>query len=174
MGGPLQHWGMQGVIRAEEFVQFSGFRDPQTCQWVLQSKQQLMRPKIVNRVVDRMNFLHQHNDNNRVQVIVDGMPLFAPTVPSARMVAKNTTMLEDNVATPLANVPMSSATLHSRRKPSLALAASDVLFPFGPLPLPRMTMKMMSISSICMTPKTKILMQIWIFHRADHVHSLWS
>jgi len=34
-GGPLQHWGTQGAIRAEELVQFSGFRDPQTYQWVL-------------------------------------------------------------------------------------------------------------------------------------------
>jgi len=25
IGGPLQHWGMQGAIRAEESVQFSGF-----------------------------------------------------------------------------------------------------------------------------------------------------
>jgi len=25
IGGPLQHWGTQGAIRAEELVQFSGF-----------------------------------------------------------------------------------------------------------------------------------------------------
>jgi len=61
-----------------------------------------------------------------------------------------------------------------QKKPSLVLAASDVLFPFGPLLLPRTTMSMMSISSIQMTPKTRILMRIWIFHRADCVHSLWS
>jgi len=57
-----------------------------------------MRPKIVDRVTDRMNFLYQHNDNNRVQVIVDGMLLFVLTAPSTKMVAKNATMLEDNVA----------------------------------------------------------------------------
>jgi len=32
VGGPLQHWGIQGTIRAEELVQFLGFRDPQTYQ----------------------------------------------------------------------------------------------------------------------------------------------
>ena len=37
-GGPLEHWGVQGTIRAEEFVQFTGARNPQTYQWVLQSK----------------------------------------------------------------------------------------------------------------------------------------
>jgi len=45
-----------------------------------------------------MNFLYQHNDDNRVRVIIDGMPLFVLTVPGANMVAKNATMLEDNVA----------------------------------------------------------------------------
>jgi len=28
MGGPLEHWGMQGAIRVEALVQFSGNRDP--------------------------------------------------------------------------------------------------------------------------------------------------
>jgi len=37
-GGPLQHWGIQGTIRVEELVQFSGVRDPQTYEWVLQSR----------------------------------------------------------------------------------------------------------------------------------------
>jgi len=38
VGGPLQHWGIQGTIRVEELVQFSGVRDPQTNEWVLQSR----------------------------------------------------------------------------------------------------------------------------------------
>jgi len=48
IGGPLQHWGIQGTIRAKDLVQFSGFRDPQTYQWVLQSKRQLIRPEIID------------------------------------------------------------------------------------------------------------------------------
>ena len=62
VGGPLQHWGIQGTIRAEELVQFSGFRDPQTYQWVLQSKRHLIRPKIIDRVTGKMHFLYQHNE----------------------------------------------------------------------------------------------------------------
>jgi len=57
-----------------------------------------MRPEIIDRVTDRMSFLCQHNDNDRVRVIVDGMPLFVLTVPGATVVEKNATMLEDDVA----------------------------------------------------------------------------
>jgi len=74
---------------------------------------------------------------------------------------------------PLANVLMSSAMLHSRRRPLLVLAASGVLFLFGPSLLP-MTLMVRSISLICTIPKTQILMRIRIFHRADHMCSLWS
>jgi len=65
-GGPLQHWGAQGTIRAEELVQFSGVRDPQTYQWVLQCRRHLMQPEIIDRLSDNMSFLYQHNDGNRV------------------------------------------------------------------------------------------------------------
>jgi len=65
---------------------------------VLQSERHLIRPKIIDRVTDKMNFLYQHNDNNRVLVIVDGMPLFVLTAPGAKMVAKNATVLEDDLA----------------------------------------------------------------------------
>jgi len=37
-GGPLEHWGIQGTIRIEELVQFTGDRDPRTYQWMLQSR----------------------------------------------------------------------------------------------------------------------------------------
>jgi len=66
VGGPLQHWGIQGTIRATELVQFSGVRDPQTYQWVLQSRRHLIRPEIIDRVTDKMHFLYQHNDGNRL------------------------------------------------------------------------------------------------------------
>ena len=97
-GGPLQHWNIQGTIRLAELVRFSGVRDPQTYQWVLQSKRHLMRPEIIDRVTDKMHFLYQHNDGNRVQMIIDGMPLFVLTVPGTKMTPKNVTMLEDHVA----------------------------------------------------------------------------
>jgi len=97
-GGPLQHWGIRGTIRATELLQFSGVRDPQTYQWVLQSRRHLMRPKIIDRVTDNVSFPHQHNDGNRVRVIIDGMPLFVMKVPGTKMVSKNATMLEDNMA----------------------------------------------------------------------------
>jgi len=57
-----------------------------------------MRPEIIDRVANRMSFLYQRNDSDRVRVIIDGMPLFVLTVPGANVVAKNATMLEDNVA----------------------------------------------------------------------------
>jgi len=45
-----------------------------------------------------MHFLYQHNDGNRVRVIIDGMSLFVHTVPGTKMTSKNATMLEDHVA----------------------------------------------------------------------------
>jgi len=57
-----------------------------------------MQPVTIDWVVDKMSFLHQRNDGNRVRVIVDGMPLFVLTVPCTNMVEKNVTMLEENVA----------------------------------------------------------------------------
>jgi len=68
--------------------------------------------------------------------------------------------------------PSLLAMLPNRRKPLPVLAANDVLFLFGPLLLPTTAMTMMSITSISMTPTTKILIRIWIFHRADYVCSL--
>jgi len=81
-----------------ELVQFSGIRDPQTYQWVLQSRRHLIRPEIVDRVMDKMHFLYQHNDGNRVRVIIDGMSIFVLTVPGTKMTSKNATILEDHVA----------------------------------------------------------------------------
>ena len=56
-----------------------------------------MRPEIIDQVADRINFLYQHNDNNRVQVIVDGMPLFVLTAPNTKMEAKGAALLADNL-----------------------------------------------------------------------------
>jgi len=98
VGGPLQHWGIQGTIRAKEFVQFSGFRDPQTYQWVLQSKRHLIRPKIVDQVTGNMHFLYQHNEFTRVRTIIVGTLLLVHTTPGTRMTSRNATVLEDNVA----------------------------------------------------------------------------
>ena len=42
-----------------------------------------------------MSFLYQHNDDNRVRVIIDGMPLFVLTVPGTKMTNQNATMLEE-------------------------------------------------------------------------------
>jgi len=95
-GGPLERWGMQGTIPVEEFVQITGVRDPRTCEWVLQSKRQLMRPEIVDRVTDRMSFLCQHNDWNRMRAIVNGMTLIVRSVPNVKMEARNSHVLNDN------------------------------------------------------------------------------
>ena len=86
------------MYKRQELVQFSGIRDPQTYQWVLQSKRHLIRPKIVDRVTDKMHFLYQHNDGNRVRVIINGMSLFVLTVPGTKITSKNATTLEDHVA----------------------------------------------------------------------------
>jgi len=98
VGGPLQHWAIQGTIRVEELVQFSGARDPQTNEWVLQSRQNLTRPEIVDRVSGNTHFVYQHNEYPRVRTIIDGMSLFVHTTPGTRMTSRNSTMLEDHVA----------------------------------------------------------------------------
>jgi len=95
-GGPLENWGIQGTIQVEEFVRFTGARDPLTYEWVLQSKQQLMRPEIIDRVADRMGFLYQHNDWNRVRAVINGMTLFVLSVPNTKMEAKSSTLLNDD------------------------------------------------------------------------------
>jgi len=97
VGGPLQHWGIQGTIRVKELVQFSGVRDPQPYEWVLQSRRHLMRPEIVDRVRGNTHFLYQHNEFTRVQTIIDGMSLFVHTTPGTRMTSRNSTMLGDHV-----------------------------------------------------------------------------
>jgi len=97
VGGPLQHWGIQGMIRVEELVQFSGVGDPQTNEWVLQSRRNLMRPEIVDRVSGNTHFLYQHNKYPRVPAIIDGMSLFVHTTPGTRMTSRNSTMLGDHV-----------------------------------------------------------------------------
>jgi len=66
---------------------------------VLQSKRHLIRPEIIDRVTDKVHFLYQHNDGNRVRAIINhGMPLFVLTAPRTKMLPKNVTMLEDHVA----------------------------------------------------------------------------
>jgi len=44
-----------------------------------------------------MHYLYQHNDDNRVRAIIDGMPLFVLTVPNTRMDAGGATLLGDNM-----------------------------------------------------------------------------
>jgi len=61
VGGPLEQWAIQGTIRVGELVQFSGARDPQTNEWVLQSRRNLIRPKIIDRVSGNTHFVYQHN-----------------------------------------------------------------------------------------------------------------
>jgi len=56
-----------------------------------------MRPEIVDRVADRMHCLYQHNDDNQVRAIIDGMPLFVLTAPNARIDARGATLLGDNL-----------------------------------------------------------------------------
>jgi len=63
---------------------------------MLQSKRQLIRPEIIDRVADRMGFLYQHNDWNRVRAVINGMTLFVRSVPNVKMKAGNSTLLSDN------------------------------------------------------------------------------
>jgi len=88
----LRSWGIEGTIRVAEAVQMSGASVPQ-----LRSVRHLIRPDIVDRVTDKMHFLYQYNDKNRVRAIINGMPLFMLTVPTLRMIPGNVTMLEDYV-----------------------------------------------------------------------------
>jgi len=92
-GGPLQHWGIEGMIRVVEVVQITGASIPQ-----IRSTRHLIRPKIVDRVTDKMHYVYRHNDRNRVRAIINGMSIFVLKVPNARMTPGNVTMLEDYVA----------------------------------------------------------------------------
>jgi len=92
-GGALQHWGIEGTIRVAEVVQITGASIPQ-----IRSTRHLIRPKIVDRVTDKMHYVYRHNDRNRVRAIINGMSIFVLKVPNARMTPGNVTMLEDYVA----------------------------------------------------------------------------
>jgi len=92
-GGPLQHWGIKGMIRVAEVVRITGASIPQ-----LHSVRHLMRPDTVDRVTNKMHFVHQHNDKNPVRAIINGMSLFVLKAPNSRMMPGNVTMLEDHVA----------------------------------------------------------------------------
>jgi len=92
----LEHWGIQGAIRVDEFFQFLGARDPNTNEWVLQCRRNLIRPEIVDRVSGNTHFVYQHNRYPRVRMIIDGMTIFVHTTPGTRMTSRNSTMLRDN------------------------------------------------------------------------------
>jgi len=97
VGGHLEHWAIHGTIRVEELVQFSGARDPRTNEWVLQSRRNLIRPEIVDRVSGNTHFVYQHNRYARVRMIINGMSLFVHTTPGTTMTSRNSTMLRDNM-----------------------------------------------------------------------------
>ena len=92
-GGPLQHWGIEGMIRVAELVQISGASIPQ-----IRSAQLLIGPEIVERVTDKMHYVYRHNEKNRVRAIINGMSIFVLKVPNTQMTPGNVTMLEDYVA----------------------------------------------------------------------------
>jgi len=96
VGGPLEQWGIQGTIRVKEFFQFSGARDPNTNEWVLQCRRNLIRPEIVDRVSHNTHYVYQHNRYPRVRTIINAMMVFMHTTPGARMNSRNSTMLRDN------------------------------------------------------------------------------
>jgi len=96
VGGPLEYWAIQGAIRVDELFQFSGARDPNTNEWVLQCKRNLIQPEIVDRVSGNTHFAYQHNRHSRVRTIIDGMTIFVHSTPSTRMTLKNSIMLRDN------------------------------------------------------------------------------
>jgi len=95
-GGRLETWGIQGTIPVESLFQFAGFRDDRTHEWMIQCKRQLIRPEIVDRVAYRMRMLFQHNDWNRLRMIINGMPLIVRTRPNERMTADNSIVLNDD------------------------------------------------------------------------------
>jgi len=57
-GGPLQHWGIKGRIRAGDVVHFVG---PDT-NLRLRSVGLILRPDIIERVTNNAHFAYQHND----------------------------------------------------------------------------------------------------------------
>jgi len=63
MGGPLQNWGIEGTIKVAEVVQFTPDASAQNPnQLALSSVRRLVRPDIVDRVMDNVHFNNQHND----------------------------------------------------------------------------------------------------------------
>jgi len=61
-GGPLQHWGIEGRIRARDVVHFAG----PDANLRLRSIRLLLRPGIIERVTNHTHFSYQHNDRARV------------------------------------------------------------------------------------------------------------
>jgi len=74
-------------------VQITGASIPQ-----IRGTRHLIRPEIVDRVTDKMHYVHRHNDKNRVRAIINSMSIFVLKVPNRRMTPGNVTMLEDYVA----------------------------------------------------------------------------
>jgi len=97
-GGPLQHWGIKGMIKVADVVQFTPDASAQNPnQLSLNSVRHLVRPDIVNRVTNDVHFRYQHNDRLRVQAIINDMSIFVLTAPNTRIALGNVAMLEDHV-----------------------------------------------------------------------------
>jgi len=83
MGGPLQNWGIEGMIKVAEVVWLTPDPIAQSPnQLALSSVRRLVRPDIVDRVTDRVHFNNQHNDKPQVRAIINGMDVFVLTAPN--------------------------------------------------------------------------------------------
>jgi len=91
-GGPLQHWGIEGRLRAGSVFQLMGPDDNLR----LRSFRMLVRPDFVERIMHNMHFVYQHNNRGRVRAIIDGMSLFMLSLPNATLMPGNLTVLEDH------------------------------------------------------------------------------
>ena len=91
--GPLQHWGIEGRIRAGSIVHFVGPDDNLR----LRSVRILVCPDIIDRITHNAHFNYQYNDSGQVRTIVHGMSLFMLARPKTALTPGNLTMLEDYV-----------------------------------------------------------------------------
>ena len=92
VGGPLQHWGIEGRIQVGSVFQLTGPDDDMR----LQSFCMLVRSDFVDQITRNVHFAYQHNNRGRVRAIIDGMSLFMLTRLNATLIPGNLTMLEDH------------------------------------------------------------------------------
>jgi len=93
VGGPLEHWGIEGRIQAGSVFHLTGPDDNLR----LQSRSMLVRSDFIDGITRNIHFVCQQNNRGRVRLIIDGMSFFMLSRPNTTLISANLTLLEDHV-----------------------------------------------------------------------------